>query len=107
MRNLAEKRTEKSELLSEIEKYRECDPEVVECVRQDGVISKDAANRWTGHYLGHYNTKLQSTVVPRLTKPLPPKATPFIRPDFRCTEIVKYYLIVTFKRDQLSYKTIF
>ena len=24
-------------------------------------------------------------------KPLPPKATPFPRPDFKCTEIVKYY----------------
>ena len=101
MKNLAEKRTEKSELLSEIEKYRECDPEVVECVRQDGVISKDAANRWTGQYLGHYNTKLQRTIVPHLIK-----AIPLIRPDFRCTEIVKYYLIVTFKRDQPSYKAI-
>jgi len=28
---------------------------------------------------------------PCLIRPLPPKATHFMRPDFRCTEIVKYY----------------
>jgi hypothetical protein len=30
--------------------------------------------------------------------PLPPKATPLIRTDFRCTVIVKYYCIVPLKR---------
>ncbi|XP_076107851.1 meiotic nuclear division protein 1 homolog [Mytilus galloprovincialis] len=44
---LAEKRTEKSHLMSEIEKYKECDPEVVEGVKKQAEISKDAANRWT------------------------------------------------------------
>ncbi|CAG2204857.1 Meiotic nuclear division protein 1 homolog [Mytilus edulis] len=44
---LAEKRTEKCHLMSEIEKYKECDPEVVEGVKKQAEISKDAANRWT------------------------------------------------------------
>ena len=30
---------------------------------------------------------------PHVIRPLPPKATLLIRPDFRCTEMVKYYLI--------------
>jgi hypothetical protein len=37
--------------------------------------------------------------------PLPPKATPLIRTDFRCTVIVKYYCIVPLKRGYPSYKT--
>ena len=47
---LTEKREEKSQLQTEIVKYRECDPEVVEGVRKQGDMSKDAANRWTGWY---------------------------------------------------------
>jgi hypothetical protein len=39
--------------------------------------------------------------------PLPPKATPLIRPDFRYIEIVKYYEIVPLKRGYPSYKAIF
>jgi hypothetical protein len=33
-----------------------------------------------------------------LIRPLPPKATLFIMPDFRSTEMVKYFLIVPLKR---------
>jgi hypothetical protein len=29
-------------------------------------------------------------IVPPLIRPLPPKAIPLIRPDFRCTGKVKY-----------------
>ena len=31
------------------------------------------------------------------------ETTPLMRPDFRCTEIVKYYLVVPLKRDHPSY----
>ena len=35
-----------------------------------------------------------------LTKDQPSyKATPLIRPDFRCTDTVKYYYIISLKRD--------
>ena len=45
-------------------------------------------------------------------RPLPLKATltkgyPLIRPDFRCTEIVKYYKIIPLLRGHISYKVTF
>ena len=42
-------------------------------------------------------------------RPLLPKATPLIRPDFRCTEIAKYmyYKTVPLKRGYYSYKVNF
>ena len=35
-------------MLGELEKYKACDPEVVEEMRQQTRMAKDAANRWTG-----------------------------------------------------------
>ncbi|XP_041075423.1 meiotic nuclear division protein 1 homolog isoform X1 [Polyodon spathula] len=40
-------REQRNQLRAEVEKYRECDPEVVEEIRQSNKIAKDAANRWT------------------------------------------------------------
>ena len=42
-----------------------------------------------------------------LIRSLPLKATPLIRPDFRCTELVKYYSIVPLKRVHPSFKDTF
>ena len=39
---------EKSQLDTELERYRECDPEVIEEVKQETKTAKEAANRWTG-----------------------------------------------------------
>jgi hypothetical protein len=44
--------------------------------------------------------------VVSIIRPLPPKAAPLIRSDFRCTEMVKYYQIVSLKRGHLSQKAI-
>jgi hypothetical protein len=53
-------------------------------------------------HLGVYSTT-------PLVMPLQPKVTPFIRPDFRCTEISEELLITYLplkrSRDHLSYKT--
>jgi hypothetical protein len=35
---------------------------------------------------------------PPLVRPLPPKATAIIKPDFRCIQIQEYYFIVPLKR---------
>ncbi|KAM9363733.1 meiotic nuclear division protein 1 homolog [Symphorus nematophorus] len=40
-------REERIQLQAELEKYRECDPEVVEEMRKSNVIAKDAVSRWT------------------------------------------------------------
>lgn len=45
---LSEVKSETSKLESELEKYRECDPEVIEAVKQETKVAKEAANRWTG-----------------------------------------------------------
>ena len=42
-----------------------------------------------------------------LIRSLPLKATPLIRPDFRCTELVKYYSIVPLKRVHPFFKDTF
>ncbi|XP_071893479.1 meiotic nuclear division protein 1 homolog isoform X3 [Anas platyrhynchos] len=44
---LAALRKKKEQLKAEIDKYRECDPDVVEEMRQTNKIAKEAANRWT------------------------------------------------------------
>ncbi|MGH0145552.1 UNVERIFIED_CONTAM: hypothetical protein FKN15_022859 [Acipenser sinensis] len=40
-------REQRNQLRAEVDKYRECDPEVVEEIRQSNKIAKDAVNRWT------------------------------------------------------------
>ncbi|XP_042726523.1 meiotic nuclear division protein 1 homolog [Lagopus leucura] len=47
VKELAALRQEKEQLRAEIEKYRECDPDVVEEMRQTSKVAKEAANRWT------------------------------------------------------------
>ncbi|XP_025897492.1 meiotic nuclear division protein 1 homolog [Nothoprocta perdicaria] len=44
---LAALRQKKEQLKAEIDKYRECDPDVVEEMRQTNKVAKEAANRWT------------------------------------------------------------
>ncbi|XP_068961679.1 meiotic nuclear division protein 1 homolog [Petaurus breviceps papuanus] len=46
-KNLASLRQQKEQLKAELEKYKDCDPEVVEEMRQATKVAKDAANRWT------------------------------------------------------------
>lgn len=46
-KELDELRKEKIQLKAEVEKYQECDPEVVEEIRKLNKIARDAANRWT------------------------------------------------------------
>ncbi|XP_069711832.1 meiotic nuclear division protein 1 homolog isoform X2 [Phaenicophaeus curvirostris] len=47
MEELSAFRQKKEQLKAEIEKYKECDPGVVEEMRQTNKIAKEAANRWT------------------------------------------------------------
>lgn len=46
-KELEELRKEKIQLKADVEKYQECDPEVVEEIRKLNKIARDAANRWT------------------------------------------------------------
>ncbi|XP_005517622.2 meiotic nuclear division protein 1 homolog isoform X2 [Parus major] len=47
LKELAALRQKKEQLKTEIDKYRECDPDVVEEMRQTNQVAKEAANRWT------------------------------------------------------------
>ncbi|KAH3889991.1 meiotic nuclear division protein 1 homolog [Dreissena polymorpha] len=44
---LSDAQSEKSRLEKELERYRECDPEVIAEVKQQTQVAKEAANRWT------------------------------------------------------------
>ncbi|XP_042090192.1 meiotic nuclear division protein 1 homolog isoform X2 [Ovis aries] len=46
-KELSSLRDQKEQLQAEVEKYRECDPQVVEEIRQANQVAKEAANRWT------------------------------------------------------------
>ena len=48
LEELAEKEALNSKLQQELDQYRDCDPEVVEEVKTQTVVAKEAANRWTG-----------------------------------------------------------
>jgi hypothetical protein len=45
---LAKKEAELQTLQTELNKYRECDPEVMEKMKEETAVAKDAVNRWTG-----------------------------------------------------------
>uniref|UniRef100_G1MR78 Meiotic nuclear division protein 1 homolog n=1 Tax=Meleagris gallopavo TaxID=9103 RepID=G1MR78_MELGA len=47
VKELAALRQKKEQLKAEIEKYRECDPDIVEEMRQTSKVAKEAVNRWT------------------------------------------------------------
>ncbi|XP_061408505.1 meiotic nuclear division protein 1 homolog [Lethenteron reissneri] len=47
LQELARLRSCKEKLQAELDKHRECDPEVISDLRKENEISKDAANRWT------------------------------------------------------------
>ncbi|XP_046360312.2 meiotic nuclear division protein 1 homolog [Haliotis rufescens] len=44
---LTDVRGKRQSLVTELEQYKECDPEVLQQVKVDTVVAKDAANRWT------------------------------------------------------------
>ena len=55
MQQLAEKEALNTKLQVDLDRYRECDPEVIEEVKTQTVVAKEAANRWTGQfYQGFY-----------------------------------------------------
>uniref|UniRef100_A0A8C6U5H9 Meiotic nuclear division protein 1 homolog n=1 Tax=Neogobius melanostomus TaxID=47308 RepID=A0A8C6U5H9_9GOBI len=47
LKELASLREERAQLQAELEKYRECDPEVVQEIKKTNVIAKEAVSRWT------------------------------------------------------------
>ncbi|XP_051473821.1 meiotic nuclear division protein 1 homolog [Apus apus] len=47
IKELAALQQKKEQLKAEIDKYRECDPDVIEEMRQTNKVAKEAANRWT------------------------------------------------------------
>ncbi|XP_060597711.1 meiotic nuclear division protein 1 homolog [Ruditapes philippinarum] len=44
---LSEMQGEKTRMEAELERYRECDPDVIEELKQETKIAKEAGNRWT------------------------------------------------------------
>ena len=48
LERLSEKHGERAELQKELERYRECDPEVIDAMKEETKVAKEAANRWTG-----------------------------------------------------------
>jgi len=47
LQELAQKEKLCKELEKELERYRECDPEVLENIQKETVMAKEGANRWT------------------------------------------------------------
>ncbi|XP_064108601.1 meiotic nuclear division protein 1 homolog [Macrobrachium nipponense] len=47
LERLAELEAKKNELLGDIQKYRDCDPEVLNEMKSGILVARDAANRWT------------------------------------------------------------
>lgn len=45
---LSKLQSDKKKLLEELERYKDCDPEVMEQMKEDAVIAREATNRWTG-----------------------------------------------------------
>ena len=52
LEELEKRQTEKASIEAELEKFKECDPEVLEAVKKQMGQAKEAANRWTGQMEG-------------------------------------------------------
>ena len=51
LQELAAQKCRREELLGELEKYKACDPEVMEQMKQQTHMAREAANRWTGEVM--------------------------------------------------------
>ena len=40
--------SDKKKLVEELDRHKDCDPEVMEQMKEDAVVAREAANRWTG-----------------------------------------------------------
>ncbi|XP_056266212.1 meiotic nuclear division protein 1 homolog isoform X2 [Pseudoliparis swirei] len=47
LKELQALREERTQLQAELNKYRECDPQVIEDMRKSNVVAKEAVSRWT------------------------------------------------------------
>jgi len=45
---LSKLQSDKKKLLEDLDRHKDCDPEVMEQMKEDAVVAKEAANRWTG-----------------------------------------------------------
>jgi len=45
---LSKLQSDKKKLLEELDRHKDCDPEVMEQMKEDTVVAREAANRWTG-----------------------------------------------------------
>jgi len=45
---LSKLQSDKKKLLEELDRHKDCDPEVMEQMKEDAVVAREAANRWTG-----------------------------------------------------------
>ena len=41
-------KAEHERLSTELQRYHDCDPEVMEQMKEEAIVAKEAANRWTG-----------------------------------------------------------
>lgn len=47
LQELKQLREQRASLKADLDKYRECDPDVVEDMRKETVVAKEAVSRWT------------------------------------------------------------
>lgn len=52
LEQLQQKQQRQAALEVEVQKYKDCDPEVMEEMQREAGVAKDAANRWTGEAAG-------------------------------------------------------
>jgi len=48
---LGKLQSDKKKLLEELDRHKDCDPEVMEQMKEDTAVAREAANRWTGSVL--------------------------------------------------------
>lgn len=45
---LSKLQSDKRKLLEELDRHKDCDPEVMEQMKEDVLVAREATNRWTG-----------------------------------------------------------
>lgn len=52
LEDLTKLRAQRDEMLSQLQRFRDCDPEVLESVKEQTAVAKEAVNRWTDNIFG-------------------------------------------------------
>jgi len=64
---LSKLQSDKKKLLEELDRHKDCDPEVMEQMKEETSVAREAANRWTGLSVQRYKPDIDAKHIQLVT----------------------------------------